>query len=121
MTLDITLDLLLDRIKAEADRCRQLDPVCSPTDAYQSALVIVFEQTCEARHLSPFELAVLDAMHGLGGDLLKKRDISNRLELLGMTVDEWTLWNTLSILEEKLQIHRPRGKHSKFWSLIKTA
>jgi hypothetical protein len=34
-----------------------------------------------------------------------------------MDVDDWTLWHTLSKLEEKRQVHRPRGPRSRKWSV----
>lgn len=121
------LTTLLSQIKEEAERLIKTDRTLGIEAAYQAAIVKVFIAAAERPKLTPFEAQVLAVMNGLSEDQragsrsFLKGDISTALQLKGMEIDDWTLWHTLSKLEEKRQVHRPRGPRSRKWAVYSLA
>lgn len=117
LTEDPSLQLILNRIRAEAER-RMAHSIPEP-EAYTEAIVQVFTVAAKELAVTPFEAQILTTMRRLGSPTiaLKKGEIAQVLHESGMGVDEWTLWNSLHTLEARGLIYRPNGPRSHRWNV----
>lgn len=118
MTDDLSLQYLLDRIRAEAER-RMAQSNTPEPEAYAEAITQVLTIAAKEQAVTPFEAQVLATMRRLGSPViaLKKGQITQVLHKRGMGIDDWTLWKTLNALEGRGLVYRPNGPRSKHWNV----
>jgi predicted MarR family transcription regulator len=109
---DLTLNILLGRIKDEADRLLAAESGLNRESAYQKAIASVVMTAAEEQAVTPFEARLLDRLDqavrmGGGRPVATKRLAA---ELGGM--DIWNIWYHLRRLEERGLVHRPEGPKS---------
>lgn len=118
LTDDLSLQYLLDRIRAEAERQMAQSGIPEP-EAYAKAITQVLTVAAKEQAVTPFEAQILATMRRLGSPVtaLKKGQIARVLHERGMGIDDWTLWKTLNALEGRGLVYRPNGPRSKHWNV----
>lgn len=109
---DLTLNILLGRIKDEADRLLAAKSGLDREAAYQKAVASVIMTAAEEQAVTPFEARLLErlsqAARRSGGRPVPTKSLA--AELGGK--DMWSIWYHLKRLEERGLVHRPEGPKS---------
>lgn len=117
--MELTLQLFFIQIGEEVRRIVAREKGLPLDRAYDQAITVVTMRTVEEMNLSPIQAKVLGIMRDHCGQNglrqgIKRGDIHKTIQLEGMHISEWSLSQTLSLMEKERLVYR-LARRGKVW------